>query len=150
MAQIRDKYSPSPAYLQYIVSLFTLGMLIISSIISTHCWQLIKFIWNHDGLILDLCIQSFFFSLGQIFIFRAGIQYKQHITATIGVFRKLLSSLFSAIYFHHHLLLIQYVGILIIFGGLMIDIYLSYKEDDTKGKAVDLTNSHPIEPNSSL
>lgn len=112
------------------VSMFTLGMLLLTSGITTYLWKFIKFVWSHDGLMLDLCLQSFFYSIGQIFVFRAGVQYKQHIMATIGVIRKLLSSLFSAIYFHHNLHLIQYVGITIVFGALMVDIYLNYKETE--------------------
>lgn len=144
MAQIRDKYSPSPAYLQFMVSVFTLGMLLLTSGITTYLWKFIKFVWSHDGLMLDLCLQSFFYSIGQIFVFRAGVQYKQHIMATIGVIRKLLSSLFSAIYFHHNLSLIQYVGIAIVFGALGVDIYLNYKETE-QDNSLDSTKLDHIE-----
>lgn len=45
LAQIRDKYSPSPSYVYYSSCCYTAAMIIIVSAFTSDLWKLVKFIW---------------------------------------------------------------------------------------------------------
>lgn len=75
----------------------------------------------------DLIFGTLLSGIGLIFCYRTCVEYKSYIMPTIGTVRKLFSLLFSTFYFHHNLNGYQYVGIVFVFGGIFVDIYLSSK-----------------------
>lgn len=128
LAQIRDKYSPSPSYVYYSSCCYTATMIIIVSTLTSDLWKLVKFLWDHDRLLLDLCIESLFYGGSQLLIYRGGIQYKQHIMPTITVVAKLFTLILNSILFHHNLNAYQYMSMGLVFGPIFIDMYLNYRE----------------------
>lgn len=135
-AQIRQKYSPRPSYIYYEVSKYFFIIVAIIATVSTQGWKLMVFIWEHDRLALDLMFHACFDVLGSIFIYRIIVMYQQHVVPMIVTVRKLLSALFSIYYFHHNISDMQYIGICIVFSAILLELYISYRENSQSFKQI--------------
>ena len=82
------------------------------------------FIWSHDQLALDLMAQSFLSVLGDIFVYRVLVLHKQHVIPFILTIRKMLTSIFNILYFHHSVVGAQYFGIGLVGVGIAIQLGL--------------------------
>lgn len=75
--------------------------------------------------ILKFCLCS---SLGQVLIFSIMKEFGSLAWVTISVTRKLFTILVSVIMFNHPVKFIQWFGVISVFAGMILEIYMSSKE----------------------
>jgi len=81
--------------------------------------------------ILEFCICA---SLGQVLIFGVMKDFGSIVWITISVTRKLFTILVSVFMFKHPVKPFQWVGIIAVFVGMILDIVMSYASDKDRGK----------------
>ena len=64
--------------------------------------------------------------MGQIFVFYALRIFGALMTSTVTTTRKFFTILFSVIFFGHSLTSVQWIGVVLVFGGLSWDIYSKF------------------------
>jgi UDP-galactose transporter B1 len=78
----------------------------------------------------SLCVEIALFcacaALGQVLIFRVVKEFGSLVWVTISVTRQLFTILLSVMLFGHHVNAVQWLGVILVFAGLGIDIAAGY------------------------
>ena len=88
----------------------------------------VEFCMNHPEIIQHIAIFCITMALGQIFIFWCIASFGTLELSIITTTRKFFTILWSVFTFGHHMSGVQWSGVLIVFIGLMYDIFVSYQK----------------------
>jgi UDP-galactose transporter B1 len=103
------------------------GVVLILSLVT---WQLpytINFIIHHDELFLHIIVLGLTNAISAIFIYKVITLFRQHVYPLVSTVRKCITVAVSILYFGHHIEFAQLIGILLVFGGVMLEISMNYK-----------------------
>ncbi|KAM9969926.1 hypothetical protein ACTFIR_001764 [Dictyostelium discoideum] len=120
------QYKPSATSMMLNTNIWNLGLFSIMAFARGEVSQAIDFILEYPEvikLILAFCITS---AIGQQFIFLTTNKFGSLNCSTITTTRKFFSILVSIFYFGHSLDNLQWAAICMVFGGLILDLYISY------------------------
>jgi UDP-galactose transporter B1 len=87
----------------------------------------VEFIVYHDELLLHLTVMSLLNALGALFIYKIITLFRQHVYPLVGTVRKCITVGVSIVYFGHHITFLQLMGIMLVFGGVLLEILMNYK-----------------------
>ncbi len=87
----------------------------------------ILFAINHDQLIFDLVIYGTINSIGSMFTYKLISIFRQHVYPLVSIVRKCITVCINALWFGHQIVLIQWLGILMVFSGVLIEIMSNYQ-----------------------
>ncbi len=62
-----------------------------------------------------------------MFIFKIITLFRQHIYPLVSTVRKCITVGISILYFGHHVTSLQFLGIVLVFAGVLLEITLNYK-----------------------
>ncbi|CAX43186.1 UDP-galactose transporter, putative [Candida dubliniensis CD36] len=88
----------------------------------------INFINNYPELLIDIMGFAICGAIGQVFIFIILEKFDSIILITATVTRKMLSMILSVILFGHHLSWEQWVGVGLVFGGIGLEAFIKFKQ----------------------
>jgi len=92
-------------------------------ILSIVSWQLpytVNFILHHDELFLHIIVLSLLNAISTMFIYKIITLFRQHVYPLVSTVRKCITVGVSILYFGHHISFAQLIGILLVFGGVML------------------------------
>ncbi len=95
-------------------------VVLIVSLISFQLPYTLSFIYHHDELLIHLMIMSLLNAVGAIFIFKIITLFRQHVYPLVGTVRKCITVGVSILYFGHSISIGQFIGILLVFGGVLL------------------------------
>jgi UDP-galactose transporter B1 len=103
--------------------------------------EAMQFLTTHPEALRDVLLFALCGATGQVFIFINIKQFGSLINTIVTITRKFFSIFFSLLYFGHKFNAVQVFGILLVFGGLGIDIWIHSKhprkhKEEAGGKAV--------------
>lgn len=115
-------FKPTSNHLFTSTSFFAFLYVFIFSFISGEGVEQLRFCWTHPSIITDILVMSILQVLGQISIYYVILNFKQHIFPLISTTRKVFSVLLSIVIFGHSLTGMQWLSILLVFGGLAYEL----------------------------
>jgi uncharacterized membrane protein len=125
-AQIKQEYQPDPLFLYFSIN----GLVAVLALIVSICtWQIAYFVIfavEHDRLLFDLTLHSVLNSLGVLFTYKLIAIFRQHIYPLVSEMRRCLNVCLNVFWYGHHLVLMQWLGIAIVFSGILIEIVGNY------------------------
>jgi len=134
----RNMESESDTFMLNINLYATVISAIICIVYESEMLLSIKFILSHREIMWDLSVLCTCMAFGQMFIFRTITNYGPLVCSMLTTTRKFFTILFSVMVFRHELTRLQWLGIAIVFGALLFDIYETLKathENDIKDAA---------------
>lgn len=91
-----------------------------------HAESLFSYISKFPGILHDLMVFGLLSGLGQIFIFRGASILGTLTLNIITTTRKFMTVMLSIILFEHTLNIYQWLSLLLVFAGTMIDFYMQF------------------------
>ena len=101
----------------------------------------LQFLYYYDSIAYDVLIFCFCAAIGQLFVFLLMEEFGSLVWICISVTRKLVTVLVSVIVFKHEILQIQWLGMIAVFCGIILDSYMSYVTDKQKRKDISVVNN---------
>jgi len=95
--------------------------------------EAITFLTHHPAAFKDLVIFSLAGAVGQTIIFFTLEQYGSITLVTITVTRKLFSILLSVIAFGHNISFVQWISVMLVFTGIILEAYMKEKTQHGHG-----------------
>lgn len=126
-SEIKREYQPSPISFYYNYHKVLSVVVLILSLVS---WQLpytLKFMMEHDELFLHIIMLGLSNAISAIFIYKIISIFRQHVYPLVSTVRKCITVGVSILYFGHHIEFAQLIGIVLVFGGVMLEISMNYK-----------------------
>lgn len=126
-SEIKREYQPSPIGFYFHYHKVLCGVVLILSLVT---WQLpytVNFIINHDELFLHIIVLGLTNAISAIFIYKIITLFRQHVYPLVSTVRKCITVAVSILYFGHHIEIAQLIGIVLVFGGVMLEISMNYK-----------------------
>lgn len=99
-------------------------------------WEAVKFMQHHPVAAWDIMLFCLCGAVGQNFIFLTISRFGALTNTTITTTRKFVSILVSSIWNGNHLSLQQWAGVIMVFTGLMYQIYLKWRKRSAHKKTV--------------
>ena len=81
---------------------------------------------NHNGLMFDIAMWGSLHALGGIFCYKLMSIFRQHILPLVINTRKCITVVVNVLWYGHHLKILQWFGIALVFGGIMVEIVNNY------------------------
>lgn len=108
-------------------------------------YQAMKMLETTSGVFQDIVIFCLCACIGQIFIFALIRKFGSLVWITISVTRQLFTILLSVFLFNHPIADLQWLGIALVFVGMGVDIWMSYR-NKSQSKHAELQNPPPSQP----
>jgi drug/metabolite transporter (DMT)-like permease len=86
----------------------------------------VVFIFSHDRLLFDLTAFGLLNALTTLFAYKLVSIFRQHVYPLVTNTRKCLTVCINVLWFGHHLAPMQWFGIFLVFGGIMVEIINNY------------------------
>jgi UDP-galactose transporter B1 len=109
--------------MNFLSSLLMIGFLCIPSLSGGELNQAMTFVQTHPSILYDIGLFSLAGALGQVFIFHTLSRFGSLSLVTITVTRKMFSIILSVFLYHHHVSLLQWGCVLIVFAGIVTESY---------------------------
>jgi hypothetical protein len=100
---------------------------LLLSLVSLQLPYTVNFILHHDELFLHIIMLGLANAISAIFIYKIITTFRQHVYPLVSTVRKCITVGVSILYFGHHIELVQMIGIVLVFGGVMLEISMNYK-----------------------
>lgn len=100
--------------------------MLVISVVTLNIIYFFSFIFDHGRLLIDLAAYSFLYSLGGIFAFKLMNTFRQHIYPLVSNTRKCLTVCINVMWYGHRLANMQWVGIFLVFSGIMVEVVSNY------------------------
>lgn len=97
--------------------------------------EAVNFIMIHPAVLKDILLFAVCGGLGQLFVFYTLEKYGSVVLVTVTVTRKMVSMLLSVVWFGHKLNLGQWVGVALVFGGVIAESLAKYAMRPSKSKS---------------
>ncbi len=139
MMQSRES-KPTADELMLYMNSFAVLFVGVGLLISQQLSPAIAFCASHPEIITDISIFAACMAMGQIFIFWCIASFSPLVCSIVTTTRKFFTILFSVFWYGHDMGRMEWVGVLLVFIGLMYDIFSSLstkkekKEDPSKEK----------------
>ena len=110
------------------VCLISLG----SMVCSLTAYDAFVYFFYHPFYVVHLLTMSLLSAVGQFVVYTLIKLFKQHIVPFIITIRKIMSVLFSILFYHHKTSIIQLTGIAIVIGAVTYEFAMEVKKDEEK------------------
>ncbi|KAK7206550.1 UAA transporter family-domain-containing protein [Myxozyma melibiosi] len=117
-----------------VMSTFLTGLFLLSPF-SSELSSAIDFFRDYPSVLRDIVLFAVCGAIGQVFIFYTLSKFGSLTLVTVTVTRKMMSMLLSVAWFNHSLSLGQWLGVLMVFGGVGGEALTKYLEKKTKANA---------------
>ena len=97
-------------------------MVIVLSVVTGRMWYFFEFMFTHDGFFSSMTLYTLLYSVGNIFGFKVITEFRQHIYPLVSNLRKCTTICLNILWYGHQLMLMQWVGIVIVFIGVMVEV----------------------------
>lgn len=87
-----------------------------------------QFIQKYPQLIYDIVVFAGCGAIGQVFIFIILERFDSIVLITATVTRKMLSMMLSVVLFGHHLNINQWIGVVLVFGGIGFEAFAKFQQ----------------------
>lgn len=84
----------------------------------------VEFVKAYPRVLIDLLSFAFLGAIGQVFVFIILEKFGSLILVTATVTRKMISMILSVVLFGHHLTQAQWLGVIMVFGGIGYEAYI--------------------------
>jgi UDP-galactose transporter B1 len=122
------KVRPSSDELMLMMNAFAVGFVGLGLILSGTLIPALHFCFKHPEAVTDIIILCLCMSIGQVFIYWSIASYGPLMCSIITTTRKFFTILFSVFWYGHHMSVIQWISIVIVFVGLMWEILVEELE----------------------
>jgi UDP-galactose transporter B1 len=116
----------SPYVIHFRISRAIFALSLILSIISWQISYFIDFVIKHDRLMLDLTLYGLLIGIGNIYAYKLISICRQHVYPLVSNVRKCFTVCVNVLWFGHNLKGLQWLGILMVFGGVLFEIISNY------------------------
>ena len=139
-----EKHKPTPVemmkylnfcqfiYLFVFIALQCIYYAIMTPDITNEGIKGLLFLYYYETIGYDVLIFCFCAAIGQLFVFLLMEEFGALVWICISVTRKLVTVLVSVVVFNHQVLQIQWLGMISVFIGIILDSYMSYVTDKQK------------------
>lgn len=128
--RLNKQHRPSAFQLMFHLNFWVVLMLAVAVLVTGQGIEGWIFCVKNPQAALYIAMFSVSSGIGQIFIFYALKNFNSLVLATITTTRKFFTILASVFMFGHALLPTQWVGVLLVFVGLMLELYQKYQKTE--------------------
>ncbi|GEQ68577.1 hypothetical protein JCM33374_g2245 [Metschnikowia sp. JCM 33374] len=104
------------------VFVLTLGYLLAFKF-DAEARYVVEFVRTYPKALMDMVAFALLGAVGQVFVFIILEKFDSLILVTATVTRKMISMILSVVLFGHHLAPVQWLGVLMVFGGIGYESY---------------------------
>eukprot|EP00164_Ancoracysta_twista_P028691 GFYU01057349.1.p1 GENE.GFYU01057349.1~~GFYU01057349.1.p1 ORF type:complete len:192 (+),score=61.98 GFYU01057349.1:1-576(+) len=126
--KIVASHKPSAHQMMYAMNLYAMMALAVYTLVSGELGQALLFVTEHPSAQSDLLLLAIFGSLGQNFIFYTITTFGSLFCSVVTTTRKFFTILASILWYGHALAGYQWMGVMSVFAGIMMNIYLKYQK----------------------
>jgi solute carrier family 35 (UDP-galactose transporter), member B1 len=126
--------APTAVETMLYINLYAL-LFLVPLAIYTGQWDTgIRILWSHPTLLHSISKLNGVVAMGQIFIFLTLTWFSSLVCTTITTTRKFFTILFSVFWFGHYFSKLQWVSVVLVFGGLYLSTATEESQSHQKGK----------------
>lgn len=125
------------ASLMCILNLFVLALTLAYVVVFKYDTELVyaaNFVQQYSGSLGDIVSFAAFGAVGQVFVFIILEKFDSLILVTATVTRKMISMILSVVLFGHTLAPLQWMGVILVFGGIGFESYMKLPQLNPKTK----------------
>lgn len=131
MMQSRES-KPTADEMMLYMNTFAVFFVGVALMISQQLVPAVSFCFSYPEIITDIAIFAVCMATGQIFIFWCIASYSPLVCSIVTTTRKFFTILFSVFWYGHEMGSWEWIGVLLVFVGLMYDILSSLSTKDKK------------------
>jgi UDP-galactose transporter B1 len=121
--------------LPYLANTPLFSLLSLPSSAASELMDAIRFLQAYPAVLKDVLGFSACGAVGQIFIYYTLSRFSSLLLVTVTVTRKMLTMMLSVLWFGHRLSRMQWVGVVLVFGGVGAEGWIARREKVAKEKA---------------
>ena len=121
-AYSKSMFKPTANHLFTSANFLTFIFVALFSVFQGQFIDQIQFCINHPSALIDIVGMSVLQVLGQVSIYYVIANFKQHIFPLVSTTRKVLTVLLSIFIYKHSVNWMQWLSILMVFGGLVYEL----------------------------
>jgi len=125
--RMKADHQSKPVHMMLSMNKWSVGYLTVALLVTGEIFTFIGFVQRHPHVVWDILTFSLASALGQLFIYRMVAEYSAlHCTLTTTT-RKFFTVMASVLYFGNQLTPRQWIGSVLVFTGLTLDIFFGKK-----------------------
>eukprot|EP01106_Pelomyxa_sp_JSP_P018211 TRINITY_DN810_c0_g2_i6.p1 TRINITY_DN810_c0_g2~~TRINITY_DN810_c0_g2_i6.p1 ORF type:complete len:386 (-),score=83.19 TRINITY_DN810_c0_g2_i6:127-1284(-) len=119
---ISDTYNESPYHMMFYINGISALLLGAMVVWSGECVAAVGFSVHHAAVVAPIALFSALSAAGQVCVYVTITRFGSLVCATITTTRKFTSVIVSVLCFGHQLTVVQWVAVIVVFGGLGLDM----------------------------
>jgi UDP-galactose transporter B1 len=123
---INEKYKPNLSSMTFWINILPAMAFFLASIVTGEWNRALSFVQRHPEIKFEIGIYCFLAAIGQTAILIALFKFNSLTLTIITTTRKFITILASVFWFGHSLHLPQWIGVIMVFGGIGADSHLKY------------------------
>lgn len=120
---MKSDYQTKSGHMMLMTNLWSTLYLLFAQLFTQEVWAFLAFLQRYPSLFLDILLFALTGALGQTLIFRTVSEYGPLPCSVVTTTRKFFTVLGSVIIFNNPLATRQWIGVVLVFTGLMADAY---------------------------
>lgn len=121
--RIRHESAPAPFSMMLSINGYSSVFLTISACVTGEALDFLRFVSKYPEVLTHLSIMALVSGFGQVFIYIMLSHFGALSCSVVTTTRKFFTVLFSVIVYGHLIFYYQWIGVLMVFGGLFADIF---------------------------
>lgn len=120
---MKSDYQTKSGHMMLMTNLWSTVYLLFGQLFTQEVWAFLAFLQRYPRLFLDILLFALTGALGQTLIFRTVSEYGPLPCSVVTTTRKFFTVLGSVIIFNNPMATRQWIGVVLVFTGLMADAY---------------------------
>ena len=137
-AYSKANFKPTANHLFTCANFFGFVFVLSSGIFTGEVYKQLRFCYRHPSVIMDIFLVSALQVGGQVAIYYVVANFKQHMWPLISTTRKVMTILLSIFIYKHSVVPLQWLCIVMIFGGLTYEVVDEISEKQKKERALSI------------
>lgn len=129
---VRETYKPSVYEMMLWINVFAVGFGLLGLVTLGELWTSLAFFEAHPDILPEILAFGVLSAFGQLIILITIFRFNSLVLTTVTTTRKFFTIMASVVYYGHTILPMQWLGVGIVFSGLVINIHHKYDKKKKK------------------
>ncbi|XP_029841369.3 solute carrier family 35 member B1 isoform X1 [Ixodes scapularis] len=121
--RMKSEYQTKSGHMMLMMNFWATVCLVFAQLFTQEMWAFVAFLQRYPSLFLNILLFALTGALGQTLIFRTVSEYGPLPCSVVTTTRKFFTVLGSVVIFNNPLITRQWVGVVLVFAGLIADAY---------------------------